>query len=255
MKPTFFVFTLLLIVFSTSCSSTRKAGKGSKKNLDSTYLLQQMTNNKFDADWFSARLRVTYEGEDQSVSGSATLRMKKDSAVWMSVKKLGLELARVLVTKDSVYVLDRFNREYSVESLDYLASSYGLPASLLGLQDFLLGNAVIFDDQQLGVKPLGPTYQLTASSEALISDYWIDASEYFVHKMAFNDKSNNQQVNVLLEEFAPTTDQQKFSYLRSLDINSPSLSKVTIGIKFSKLEVNIPKELNFEIPSKYTRAN
>lgn len=255
MKPTFFVFTLILIVFATSCSTSRKAGKGSKKNLDSTYLLKQMNNNKFNADWFSARLRISYEGEEQSVSGAATLRMKKDSAVWMSVKKLGLELARVFVTKDSVYVLDRFNREYSIESLDYLASSYGLPASLTGLQDFLLGNAVIFDNQQLGVKSLGPTYQLTASSETLISDYWIDANEYFVHKMAFDDKSNNQQINVLLEEITPTADQQKFSYLRNLDIDSPSLGKVNIGIKFSKLEVNIPKDLNFEIPSKYTRAN
>lgn len=257
MKHTLFVFASLLLAsfMVSSCSSSKRLGKGSKKELDSTYLLNQLNKHKIDADWFSSRIRVEYDDGNTNVSGTATLRMKKDSIVWLSVKKFGLELARVQVTSDSVYVLDRINNEYTVEGLEYLASSYGLPASLIGLQDFLLGNAVVFGKPEMEVEALGPTYKLSAVDDQFKSEYWIDASSFFVHKMAFDDKANEQQVNVLLEEFGSIGNQDNFSYLRTLDAKGKALGNTSIGLKFSKVEIDVPKDIKFDIPSKYTRAD
>lgn len=255
MKKSVFFLCITMVLFSFSCSTSRRAAKSSKKNLDDAFLMKQMAANQVEADWFSAKLRVNYEGEPQSVSGTATLRMKKDSVVWMSVKKFGLELARVQVTQDSVYVLDRINNEFTAEGLEYLSESYGLPATLGGLQDFLLGNAVFLNDPPYKVEALGPTYRMSAEDEELDSDLWVDASSYQVKKMAFDDKANKQKVEVLLDEFGPTDDQQNFSYLRTLSINSQSLGDIKIGLKYSKVEINIPKDVRFDIPSKYTRSN
>jgi len=249
------LFSALFLMLSSACSTSRRAARAGKKDLSSAYLMDQMAQHKVEADWFSSRIRVSYDDGEQSVSGSATLRMKMDSVVWMSVKKFGLELARVQVTRDSVYVLDRINNEFTAEGLSYLAESYGLPASLRGLQDFLLGNAVFLSPPPYEVQTLGPTYRLSANDEKLGSDIWVDAAKYHVHKMAFDDKANEQKVEVLLEEFGPTDDQQNFSYLRTLNIDGKSLGKMNIGLKFSKVEINIPKSIRFEIPSKYSRTD
>lgn len=251
-SPTFLLLIIAMLSF-TACSTSRSAAN-KKKQRTSTYVLKQIEQQKIQADWFSARVKVNYDDGQQNVSGAATVKMKKDSYVWMSVKKFGLELARLQVTQDSVYVLDRINREYSVEGLDYLTSSYGLPASLSGLQDFMLGNAVFFDQSDFEMEALGPTYQLSASDPKLSSKYWIDAASFFVRKMSLDDIENEQKVIVLLDEFGPANDEQNFSYLRTLDLNGKALGKMNIEMKFSKVEINIPNEAKFDIPSKYTRA-
>lgn len=254
MTRNYLLLFLTCTLLTTACNTPRKTTGKTEKGMTARSVLQQMAAQELNPEWFSSRIRVAYDDGEQSVSGSATLRMQKDELVWMSIKKFGLELARVKVTPDSVYVLDRINREYTIESLDYLASSYGLPANLSGLQDFLLGNAVLLDGQKHELQNLGPTYQLSAPTPNPASTYWVDAAGFFLRKMAFVDAENDQQVEVMLDGFAPAGDQANFPYLRNLSINGRSLGQMEIGLEFSKIEVDVPQSISFDIPSKYTRA-
>ncbi|MCO6492575.1 MAG: DUF4292 domain-containing protein [Phaeodactylibacter sp.] len=237
-----------------SCSATRKGGKVAKKEVNADFLLKQMARQKLRPEWFSARTSIDYDDGSQSFSASATIRMRRDSLLWISIKKLGFELARVQVTRDSVYVLDRINNEYAIEGLGYLSQSYGLPADLTHLQDVILGNPVFFESKGLQVEPLGPSYHLMGRGLAIESDYWIDPNGFVLRKMAFNDKKNSQQVNMLFEEYGETPDNQKFSYLRKLEMNSQNSGKAAVSMKFSKLDTEIPKSIRFEIPDRYTRT-
>ncbi|HQU59467.1 MAG: DUF4292 domain-containing protein [Phaeodactylibacter sp.] len=242
-----------LLVFS-SCSTARKGGKTARKEINSAYLLEQLSQTRLQPDWFESKLRIDYSDESQSVSASATIRMKRDSLVWLSVRKLGFELARMLVTTDSVYALDRINNEYTIESLDFLATSYGLPADLRQLQDFILGNAIFFDPTGMKAEPLGSAYHLSGRGAQMESDYWIDASDFHLNRMAFNDIRNEQKMSVGLEEYGQLSGNQKFSYLRNLELDGRYTGKTTVGLKFSSVETDIPKDIRFEIPNRYTRA-
>ena len=240
--------------FLSSCSAARKGGKVAKKEMDADFLLKQLARQKLQPEWFSARANIDYDDGSQSFSATATTRMRRDSLLWLSIKKLGFELARVQVTRDSVYVLDRINNEYAIEGLEYLSESFGLPASLIQLQDVILGNPVFFDSKGLQIEPMGPSYHLMGRGMPVESDYWVDADGFVLRKMTFDDKKNNQQVLMLLEDYAETTDNQNFSYLRRLEMDSHSSGKAKVAMKFSKLETDIPKDIRFEIPDRYTRA-
>ncbi|MCB0568216.1 MAG: DUF4292 domain-containing protein [Phaeodactylibacter sp.] len=242
-----------LLAFS-SCSATRKGAKTAKKDVNAAYLLGQLAKNRLQPDWFEGKLRIDYTDDAQSVSASATIRMKRDSLVWASVRKLGFELARVLVTPDSVYVLDRINNEYTVESLDYLSTSYGLPAELGQLQDFILGNPLFFDSRGLLAEPSGTAYHLSGRGPEMESDYWIDANGLLLNRMAFHDIRNEQKVNVGLEEYGQLSGNQNFSYLRNLELDGRYTGKTAVVLKFSSVETDIPKDIRFEIPDRYTRA-
>ena len=200
-------------------------------------------------------MRIDYAGEDMSVSASATLRMKKDSLLWLSVKKLGFEIARVQVTTDSVYVVDRFNKEYTVEGLAYLAESYGLPAgSLTELQDFILGNPVFLGAGELGIEPLGPTYRLKGDSPEMSAEYLIGTEDFLLKKMAFKDLRNEQEMSALLEEYQDLEGERRFSYIRNLMLESKYSGQANVTLRFSNIELNIPKPIKFDIPSRYTKA-
>ncbi len=256
-RSTSLIFSLLLITglsLLSGCSSSRRAGKVAKEEMSSDYLLKRLAKQRLQPDWFGARANIDYNDESMSFSATATIRMRRDSLLWMSIKKLGFELARVQVTRDSVYVIDRINNEYAIEGLDYLARSYGLPASLNLLQDFILGNPVFFSSKGLQLQAMGPSYHLSGQGTAMESDYWIDANSFILRKMAFNDKENQQQLSVLLEEYGQSPDNQNFSYLRNLEMESPYSGKTRMALKFSKLETEAPKSIRFEIPDRYSRA-
>lgn len=253
--PILIIMALLTGLFTlSSCSATRKGGKVAKKEMDTGSLLKQMARQKLQPEWFGARTSIDFDDGSQSFSATATIRMRRDSLLWVSIKKLGFELARVQVTRDSVYVLDRINNEYTIEGLQYLADSYGLPASLSHLQDVILGNPVFLESKGLQVEAMGPSYHLMGRGLAIESDYWVDASGFLLRKMAFNDKKNSQQVVMLLEDYGETPENQKFSYLRTLEMDGQHSGKAKVGLKFSKLETEVPKNIRFEIPDRYTRA-
>jgi len=218
-------------------------------------LMKRMEKQRLSPEWFESRLRIDYADEDMSVSASATLRMKKDSLLWLSVKKLGFEIARVQVTRDSVYVVDRFNKEYTIEGLAYLAESYGLPAgSLAELQDFILGNPVFFGSDALEIEPLGPTYRLQGSSPDMAAEYLIGTDDFLLKKMAFKDLRQEQEMSALLEGYEDLEGQRKFSYIRNLMLESKYSGQANVALQFSNVALNVPKQIRFDIPSRYTRA-
>ncbi len=217
-------------------------------------LLRQLAKQRFSPEWFEGKARINYADDAMSVSASATVIMQQDELVWMSVKKLGFEVVRVKVTKDSVYVLDRLNNEYTIESLDYLSESYGLPAGLRELQDFLLGNPVFMDTEGLQIQPLGPTYRLSGQNGRVKAEYLVGAEDYRLRKLAFQDQESEQEASALLSGYQLVDEEQYFSYLRNFALESQYSGTSEVELEFTKIEINTPKQIRFDIPSRYTRA-
>ncbi len=255
MKFSAFAFLFLAIFAFSSCSSIRKGGATAEADMTASSLLRRLAKQRFSPEWFESKLRIDYADDDMSISASATLRLRKDSLLWLSVKKLGFEVARVQVTQDSVYVLDRINNEYTIEGLDYLAESYGLPAgSLSQLQDFILGNPVFVETDGLGIEPLGPTYRLKGNAPNMELSYLVGAEDFLLKKMAVTDLRNDQEMSALFKDYAEIEGDQKFSYIRNLALESKYSGQANVGLQFSNVQLNVPKVFRFDIPSRYTKA-
>jgi hypothetical protein len=72
--------------------------------------------------------------------------MYKDSTIWISANAiLGIEAMRLLITKDSVKLLNKLEKIYTARSIDYLREMTSLPLDLYTLQDMIIGNPVYLD--------------------------------------------------------------------------------------------------------------
>ena len=142
--PLLFLCFLMAIFLVSSCKTGKKIGNRSLKERSPDFLMEQMVRQQVSAEWFEGRAKIGYSDEYLSIGVNATIRMRKDSILWVSVKKLGFEAARALITKDSVYVLDRINNQYGVQGFDWIEKEFGIPASLNTLQMIFLGNPVFF---------------------------------------------------------------------------------------------------------------
>lgn len=100
---------------------------------------QNLSNHFITAQTFSAKIKVEVtDAQGKQPDVTAVVRMIKDSAIWMSLTAtfLNFEFYRVLITKDSVTLLNKREKEVQYRSLNYLQEITSVPFSLNTLQDF-----------------------------------------------------------------------------------------------------------------------
>jgi hypothetical protein len=109
--------------------------------------LQQLQANRINFKTFTAKVGVEYKGIDgKGHDVNASIRMYKDSAIWISVNAiLGIEAIRLLVTKDSVKLMNKLEKTYAPRSIAFLHEVTSLPLDFSTLQDLIIGNPVYLD--------------------------------------------------------------------------------------------------------------
>lgn len=127
MKKLIKIAFLSMVLLTTSCGSHKK-----------TVTPEQPTN----FEWLTANLDIQAEGNGMSFNDlSGQLRMRKDSLVWLNVTAtMGVEVLRVKVSNDSVWIVNRMEKTYLAEPLDTISAQLGMPLSLPLVQILLLDN-------------------------------------------------------------------------------------------------------------------
>lgn len=239
----------------SSCGTSKKIGAADIEKDSPEFFLNTLVTNQVNARWFSARARIDFEDEYMSVGGTANIRMLKDSLIWVSVRKLGFEVARAKITPDSVYIIDRLSNAYDIKGLEYLAQAYNIPGNFDVLQSLILGNPVFFTTKDLQIEKLEPMYRLYGRTDNMVTNYLIEDQSYRLRQMEFDDFRAERNVQMVLDDYQQLPDNQDFSYFRILEMNSEETGRVKIEMKYSQLEINVPKNVNFEIPARYTRTS
>ena len=71
---------------------------------------------------------------------SANLRIRKDSVIWLSISALlGIEVARIQITPDSLKLMNRINKTYWTGDFEDVENTYGIPANYEQLEGVLVG--------------------------------------------------------------------------------------------------------------------
>jgi hypothetical protein len=144
----FFSLTLVVIVMSamSACRKPKEVVRETPvKNRTAGYLLKRYAENKYDFDWLGMKVDASFGTEDNSDSFKATIRMRKDSAIWVSiVPALGIEMIRVMITPDSLKYLSKIpeNKFYYTGGFDEIGRLIGIDFDFEMLQDLLVGNAI-----------------------------------------------------------------------------------------------------------------
>jgi hypothetical protein len=122
------LFLLASMLLFSSCSSKKK--------------MVSPLAHAFDYEWMTAKMTMDVAApgvEFKDISG--VLRMRRDSAVWISASAMmGMESLRTLITQDSVVMVNRMDQVYLAEPLQQVAEKLHLPATLQETQTLLLGN-------------------------------------------------------------------------------------------------------------------
>lgn len=252
---------LLFSVFLLSAESggcTRKKSalpfaKPATETRAVSYLLKKLKENEpRRAQSFSARADLHVEGGGQSISATANIIWIRDSAVWINVKKFGLEAIRALITPDSFYVLNRLEKTYMARDLDHLLRQYGLPSGFSALQQTLLGTAWFFPDMPFRADIQDSLHRLNGTNGDYNADYRLDEGPFLLRREAFTYLLEKQQVSLEFDHFQPWPEGGFFPYFRKIEAFTPEDGWTRMEINLKDVQVNHSPTFRFE-PGSYKK--
>ncbi len=217
--------------------------------------LENIIQQQLQADWLNASAKLSYDDGSMAVGATATIKMEKDKAIWMSVKKFGFEIARAMITPDSLFILDRFNKEYAAEPISYISEKYNLPGDITTLQQMLLGNPIFLTQASAKALAQGEQLRWSASGTNAKNDYWFSLPNYLLERMEVEQTSQQRTLAIDLQNYQDAGANRDFSYLRKIAVNSRETGKADIEIEFTKVELNVPTDIKFSVPSRYQKMS
>jgi hypothetical protein len=136
------VFSFFLLFAFLSCSPKISKKGGLVEDDNPSLFLKKAV---FAPEWMEGKCQLQMETEGSNLSGQGIIRVRRDSAIWVSLRKLGFEVGRALILKDSFFYLDRLNNVFEAHPISFIKEKYQLPGDFLHLQALLLGNAPLND--------------------------------------------------------------------------------------------------------------
>ena len=266
----FFAVSLLLIF--SSCKSTKKIQAAIlKKDTTAVHITNQsdadsiltirkvmdeIRSKKTDFKTFSAKIKAEYEDtKGRQPNITAYVRVFKDSLIWISgyATVFNIEAFRVLIRKDSVFVLDKINKEVQMRSIDYLQDVTQIPFDFTTLQDLLVGNPIFFNDSVV--------YYKETESKILVATI----GTYFKHLLTLDKNDHHNILHSKLDDidinrnrtaditYAEFENNNGFIFSTYREITVSEKNKLDIQLKFKQYEFNKELQISFSIPKNYKR--
>lgn len=210
-------------------------------------------------DYLVAKSKFSFQSKAQDFDNTnVNIRMKKDSLIWISVTGIGFEVARGLITKDSIIFLDKFHKEYFAFNYEQLSKKYNFDLNFALLQSIIIGNLPFPQEPNAEFTKEENFYILRQAPERLTVDNYIASDNLKLTRLKATEVSTENTFTLDYEDFKDVKDALfPFTSLIRLSIKSAKdqqVNQTTMRIKHSKVDlVDQNPGFPFNVPSSYTR--
>jgi len=269
-----FLFLFVVLLLLAGCSVQRKAIKEPLKEYGVDYLFDNMKKNEFKFEWLTANFSAEIEIDKKKNSFKGMIRIRKDSAIWISITPaLGIEVGRLMITNDSIKLLNRLNSTYFIGDFKKINKILSADIDLDMLQGFLAGNDfTYYENGELGKfkanienkeyhlstaerRKLKKHIRSTEDADRLfIQNIWLKSDSFKITSLSIKEKKlkeDNRKLVVFYDDFRQL-DNQLFPYHLLVEIFDKE-EPIKININYYKITTNIPQTFPFTISSKYQR--
>jgi hypothetical protein len=217
--------------------------------------LTGLAGNQIHFSTFSGKVKVNYEaGDGNSNEFTAYIRIKKDSLIWIKVNALlGIEAFGMLITPDSVKILDKFKKVARLRSVSYLQQEIHLPVDFSTLQDLLIGNPVFLDTSNILFYKKEQSGLSLMCIGSLFKNYLTlnSGDNTMKHsKLDDTDPMHARTCDLTYGEYEQK-DGIRFSTYRKISVAEKS--KVDIELNYNQYSFNVPLSFSFSVPKNYKR--
>ena len=243
-----FVFvTMALLAFQSCSKKTVPTLPPPPKTLD----IEQI-----DFGYLHGKARLVFKGEKKEQEVKATIRIRKDSVIWMTFTVIGVQGGKALINKDSITIVSTVDKEYYVFDYEELSKRFNFKVDYSVLEAAMLGNLIKINNAENEISQEGDRDKMVQKEGSITVKSLINPILKKIEYVELVEATTNNMLKVEYSNFQPLGD-KNFAYNGVVNVfykTATGIINNTISIEYNKAEVG-DKELKFpfKIPQRYDR--
>ena len=228
-----------------STSTTVAETTSAKRVIDAHYAVPR----QFTTAYIKAGVR--YEDAKNKQNVSAEIRIKKDEIILVSIRLLGITMAKALITPQEVKYYEKINGEYFEGDYAALVKFLGTDLDFQKVQNLLIGQAM--DNLRTG--------NFSASSEANLyklenqgpttKQFFFEPEHFWLAKQRIDQPDKQRSMQVTYPDYASygATVWPKALLIEALQPKG----KTNIDVEINAVDIDQPLTFPYSVPSGYDR--
>lgn len=262
------VVLLLFSVVIFSCKSKKVVvDESSIKSYEVDTVFQKMSANQYEFQWLKGKLKGVYSIDNRKQNFSGQFRIRRDSVIWCSITAMNIEVIRVMVRQDSVFLLNRLEKTYFATTVDYINKMLDTDVDFDMLQALLLGNDIpYYEKDKFDLSEHASTYELNTLGRRKLKKYvetTTDNQRVLIQKIQVS-KGNFKIIEQSVKQLRTpnkklTATYEDFENIGGLfptnvEFVVSGTKKLNISFKFSKVIKDDKFRFPFKFPSRYQKV-
>lgn len=246
------VSAIILVFTLVGCKAKKGLVEGKASDDLAT---QQIIENHYDVkkNFSTAYIRANakYKDKDQSLSFSAEIRIQKDEMILVSIRFLGITMAKGLITPTEVKYYEKTGNKFFEGDYTTLSNWLGTDLDFFKVQNMLIGQAMddlrkgkyvnIIEDKLYKLKDI--------NDKQNVKSFYFEASNFLIKRQEIEQTSKNRKLTV----FYPNHKEYNEAIL-PLNIIIEAIqanNKNTISLEYNSVTFNEQLSFPYSVPSGY----
>lgn len=224
-----------------------------KKLLPTSSVDEEYALERFDFDYLQAKSKIRFSSPDRNLSSSASIRMKKDSIIWVSVSPIfGIEAARGFISQDTIVFMDRVNKDVYRYNYQSLSNALNFDIDFEMIQSIILGNQVFDFKGDDNFSKRAGELKIGQKRGRFELETLASSKNRKVENVKVREIPDGSKMEIIFSEFNIVAD-QAFPFITNVEIIAKGTEESTqVEINHSKVEVSdSPISFPFSVPGKY----
>lgn len=244
--------TFIILVLFISCKSKAVLAEGKAKDiLSSDQIVASHYSNKKEFSTLHIKSNAVYEDEKQRQKVNAEIKIKKDEKILISVRFIGITMAKALITPTEVRYYEKINNSFFVGDFTTLSRWLGSDLDFNKVQNILIGQAL--DDLKKGTftaNIVNQMFTLKDSSDAnTTKEYFFESEKYLIKKQQITQKQQERSLQI---EYPNYTDYNQVLMPTNIIIDAiQNTSKTNITIDYHSMSFNEELTFPYNVPDGY----
>ncbi len=246
-----FASSLALVSCKSKTAVVDASKNENRKSINKT--IENYYNNKNEFSTLYIKASAKYVTEKQSQNVTAEIKIKKDEQILVSVRFLGITMAKALITPTKVSYYEKLGGTYYEGDFTALSQLLGTDLDYNKVQNLILGRAIDNLKEGKYTETLADqVYRLDEISDANTKkSFYIDANNYSINKQEVSQTKEERMIQVV---YSNKKEFKEMSLPLAINIDSyQKKGKAEINLIYSAVNFNEELSFPYSVPNDYKR--
>ena len=196
MKKLFYVFVLIVVVFSCKTTKALKNSNALEERISVNKIVKNHNKAQSEFNTLQAKLKVIMTQQNRYETHTLSLRMSKDNTIWINAF---LNMVRVKITPDRVLFYNKLDNTYFDGEYALINSFLGTDLKFKNLQNLLFGQALFeIEPSRFNKTSHANSYMLTPkqSNELIENVYLINPNHFKIDSQQSSQSTMRNRLDI-----------------------------------------------------------